>query len=372
MSDSPEEELGKLRREIDQADRDIVRIILRRAEVAAKIGASKRADGSPVYRPDREREVYRNVAKIAGELYPDSAPLPVEVLENIYREIMSGSIAVEKGPAIAFMGPLASFSHLACRKRFGSSLREHPVGSIPEVFRVVESGRDATYGIVPVDNTTEGSVGPTLDMLLKTDLKIYAEQYIRVHMTIQHHEEIPFGEIRKIYTNKIAFEQCRNWIQQNLSMADMEIVETASTARAARMAAERKDGAAIASELAAETYGLKILKEDIQDSSANMTRFLIIGRDQSKPTGDDKTSIICSTNDRPGSLYGLLRPFHDAGINLTRIESRASRRSYGDYNFFIDFEGHHSSPEIEQILKITAGGTSFLKLLGSYPRTDKP
>ena len=371
MTNSDDQELAAHRKEIDNADREIVRLILRRTEFAGKIGELKRARGAPVYRPDREREVYRNIVKYAREIQ-DTPVLSDEALINVYREIMSGSIAVESGPAIAFLGPPSSFSHLACRMRFGSSMREVPQGSIAEVFRTVEAGRDATYGIVPVDNTTEGSVGLTLDMLLHSDLKIYAEQYIRVNHNLLFHENIRPALVRKLYTNKIAMEQCRNWIQKNLSLSEIEIVETPSTAAAAAAAAERKDGAAIASDFAAQTYNLKIIGNNIEDSNKNVTRFLVIGYDQCPPTGDDKTSIICSVKDAPGNLFRLLQPFYEAEVNLTRIESRASRRSYGDYNFFVDFLGHQAEERIQEILKVTASHTTFLKLLGSYPSADMP
>lgn len=371
MDREEEKELGSFREEIDSTDREIIRLILRRTEFAEKIGRAKRAHGLPVYRPDREREVLENVVRIAHELEGRPA-LSDETLRNIYREIMSGSIAAESGPAIAFMGPAASFSHLACRTRFGSSIREVAVDSIPEVFRTVASGREASYGVVPVDNTTEGSVGITLDLLLQYNLTVYAELYIRVNHNLLYHEKIECKDIKRLYTNKIVKEQCRNWIQGHLPTSGMEIVDMVSSAAAARIAAERKDGAAIASDIAAQEYQLQVIEKEIQDSTDNITRFLIIGHDQCPPSGDDKTSIICSLPDSPGSLFRMLQPFHEHNINLTRIESRASRISYGDYNFFIDFLGHHLDPEIAEILRITASNTAFLKILGSYPRTKRP
>lgn len=371
MGSDPGQRLEEWRKGIDEADREIVRQILKRTEFVRKIGEQKRGSGSPVYRPDREREVYRNILRYAHEAY-DSPPLPDEVLCNVYREIMSGSIAVEQGPAIAFMGPPSSFSHLACRQRFGSSVRELPVDSLAAVFRVVEARTEAAYGIVPIDNTTEGTVGPSLDLLLKYDLMVYSEQYVPIRINLLFHEPVQPQRIRKIYTNKIALEQCRNWFAQNLPLHGLEIIETASTAGAAQLASERRDGAAVASEMAAETYGLEFVARNIQDSSANMTRFLIVGHDQCAPTGDDKTSIICSVHDAPGSLFKMLHPFEESGVNLTKIESRPSRRSYGDYNFFIDFEGHRADAKVAQLLETTERNTSFLKVLGSYPRAEMP
>lgn len=371
MIPADDKTLESYRREIDITDKEIVRLLLHRTTQAALIGEQKRKNQQPVYRPDRERDVYQNISKYAKE-YSNSPPLSDEVLFNIYREIISASISVERGPAISFLGPEASFSHIACRSRFGSSLREIPVGSISEVFRNVESGRDATYGIVPVDNTTEGSVGPTMDMLLQTDLKIYAELYIRVDHYLLYHQEMSPEGLKRLYTNKIVMEQCRAWLERNVPLNRIDVVETPSTAAAARLAAERKDGGAIASRMAADRYKLSIIGSQIQDSSRNLTRFFVMGNDQCPPTGDDKTSIIVSLLDSPGSLVKMLHPFYDATINLTRIESRSSRRSYGDYNFFIDFIGHCDEPEIKRILKSLVANSSSLKILGSYPRADQP
>lgn len=363
-----ENQISELRHKIDEADRNIVKLILERASLAKEIGERKRKDSTQLYRPDREKAVYENILAIAREYYGDNLPFPPEVLKSIYREIMSGSIAVEGGTGVAYLGPEASFSHLAVHHRFGSSIRGVPRDTIPDVFRAVESGREATYGIVPVENSTEGSVTLTLDMFLAFDLKIYAEHYERIRQNILGPEGMNLSDVKKIYTLKIVREQCRDWIQQNIKLSDVEIVETSSTAQAAALVAEKKDGAAIASELAAQTYGLQVLARDIQDNPNNVTRFLVIGRETCAPTGDDKTSVICSVNDRPGSLFELLKPFYEEGINMTRIESRSSRRSYGDYNFFIDFEGHHRDEKIARILERLEERTTFLKLLGSYPR----
>lgn len=369
---SDDDKLAELRNQINESDREIIRCILKRAELAKKIGSVKDQKKTSVYRPDREREVYRNVWKYAQELYGDNPPFDQNVLTNIYREIMSGSLAIEGGPGIAFLGPLASFSHMATRSRFGSSIREFPVETISDVFRTVESGGDVSYGIVPIENSSGGSIGVTLEMLLETELKIYAELYIRVSQNLLTSKHIPLDQIKKLYTIRIVREQCRNWLKSNLCSPDLEVIETSSTAAAAKAVAERKDGAAIASELAAQTYGLEIQERNIQDSSNNITRFIVLGSEQCKPTGDDKTSIVCSVKDRPGSLFEMIEPFYSKGINLSRIESMATRKSYGDYNFFIDFLGHTSDPDIKKILARLETKTSMLKILGSYPRADLP
>jgi len=368
----PKPGLSDFRSRIDSIDKEIVRLIQERASLARKVGEEKRKSGMPVFRPDREKEVYENVGRVSKELFGDSPPLPVVSLEHIYREIMSGSIAIEGGPGVAYLGPQASFSHLAVRLRFGSSIREYPEDSIGEVFRAVEAGQEVSYGMVPVDNTLEGSIGQTMDLLLTSELKIYAEHYLRVNINLLCSQSIPLESVKKIYTLRIAREQCRVWLQQNLNMANVEVVEMPSTSAAARSAQENGDGCAIGSELAAETYGLNIIARNIQDNPNNLTRFFIIGTEQCPPTGDDKTSIICGVRDNPGSLYRLLQPFHDAGLNLTRIESRATRKSYGDFNFYIDFEGHRQDPKIAALLKTIEERTSLLKILGSYPKAAIP
>lgn len=370
--------LAQYRDKIDRLDREIVRLILERAQAAHEIGRVKQSRNEPVYRPDREKNVYKNLEKYVTEArlaYNGPAPdFPLQAFKNIYREIMSGSIAIEGGPAVAFLGPPGSFSHLATRYRFGSSLREIPADTIPEIFTIVAAGKEAGYGVVPVDNTTGGTVGITLDSLLTSPLEIYAEHYINVHHNLMAYEDTEPEDIKKIYTVRIGMEQCRDWLSRHLNLKAVEIVETTSTAAAARMVAEKKDGAAIASDVAAEIYGLKILRRSIQDSQRNVTRFWIIGSVQCPPTGDDRTSIVLASrdSDEPGSLFRILAPFHREGINLTRIESRATRRTYGEYNFFIDFDGHRENENIARILKELEGVTSFLKVLGSYPRAELP
>lgn len=368
-------DLSGFRREIDDTDREIVRLILRRAELAKSIGEAKRKQGGPVYRPDREKEVYQNVARIASDLYGANPPFPVRILEHVYREIMSGSIAVEGGPRVAYLGPESSFSHLATRFRFGASVAAVPVDTIPAVFRAVEAGREVSFGVVPIENTIEGPVGITLDSFLTSELKVYAEHYIRVELNLLapvRLANVDPLEYRKVYTIKIAREQCRQWLESNLNMRNVEIVETPSTAAAAKLVAEREDGVAIASELSAETYDLQIVRRSIQDRSYNVTRFFVLGVEQCPPTGDDKTSIMCTLRDKPGSLYNMLKPFEERGVNLTRIESRPNRSNLGGYNFFADFLGHHHDARIQEILAEVEEHTTTLKVLGSFPCMKMP
>lgn len=367
-----EEDISQFREKIDETDRELVRLLMERALLVREIGERKRQDSTPVYRPDREKMVYENVLKHARGLYGADLPFPDSAVRHIWREIMSGSIAIEGGPGVAYLGPEGSFSHLAVRQKFGSSLRGVPVDTIPDVFRTVEADREASYGMVPVENSIEGTVTHTVDSFLESEIRVYAEEYVRIHLNLVHREQIPIEDIKKVYTIKIVREQSRNWLHKNLNPGRVEIIETPSSAVAARLAAERGDGAAIASDMAAETYGLKIIAPDVQDRANNITRFMVIANKQAEPTGDDKTSLILTVNDRPGSLYDILKPFHDAGINLSRIESRPSRKFYGDYNFFLDFLGHAKDPEIAKILSSVEERTSSLRILGSYPRVDVP
>jgi chorismate mutase/prephenate dehydratase len=366
------DDLGPYRKQIDALDRQIVELLLRRAQAASHIGEVKRRKDEPVYRPDREQGVYENILRYAteirqnwqGEALPE---LPESTFRNIYREIMSGSIALEGGPQVGYLGPPGSFSHMATRYRFGNSVRGLPMDTIPEIFRGVANVRDASYGVVPADNTVAGSVGITMDCFLTSNLQIYAEQFVRVRHHLLAAESMPLSEIRRIYTIPIGLEQCKQWVNKNLPMHEIQIIETSSTARAAQLISERKDGVAIASELAAETYGLTFLSRDIQDTSDNITRFWIIGHQQCPPGKKDRTSLVLSFRDEPGGLFRVLKPFYDSNINLTRIESRATRKNYGEYNFFIDLEGHREREPVKSILSDLEKHTSFLKVLGSYP-----
>lgn len=371
-SSTESKKLSKLRSKIDSTDREIVQLLLDRAKFVKEVGKIKQDTGTTVYRPDREKQVYENINQIVNEISGGKPAMPVEVFEHIYREIMSGSIAIEGGAAVAYLGPEASFSHQATRSKFGASLRLKPERSIEDIFKVVSSGQKAVFGVVPVENTIAGTVGQTFDNLLNTNLKIYAEHFIRVEMNLLNSIEVDLSQVKKIYTLKIVYDQCRQWLSSNINMKDLEIVETSSTAVAACLAAEKKDGVAIASDFAASTYGLKILASGIQDTSYNITRFFVIGNEQCQATGDDKTSIVVTLGDRPGSLFSILKPFEKGKINLTRIESRTTRKSLGEYHFFIDFEGHREDPEISKILNDIKSATTMIKILGSYPRMNFP
>jgi chorismate mutase / prephenate dehydratase len=351
------EELSNLRKQIDSLDLEIVTKIQERAKIASTIGELKKAKGEPIYRPDREKEVYEKIKKL------NKGPLPDTALTSIYRELMSATIAIEKGLNIAYLGPEGSFSHQAVRARFGMSIQSLQFPSIPEVFKSVETGK-CDYGVVPIENSSEGLVNSTLDMLVNSELQIYSEIYIKISLYLLGFDT-DLSRLTKLYGIKIANSQCKNWIAANLP--NCEIIETSSTAKAAQIVAEKKEGAAIASKIAGDIYGLNTIRENIEDLPNNSTRFLIIGRSQCLPTGKDKTSMVFSLSDKPGSLFLTLKPFYEKNINLSKIESRPTRRNSWQYNFFVDFNGHEKDPEINEIISEIRDRATFFRILGSYP-----
>ncbi|NBU97637.1 MAG: prephenate dehydratase [Spirochaetia bacterium] len=351
------EELSNLRKQIDSLDLEIVTKIQERAKIASTIGELKKAKGEPIYRPDREKEVYEKIKKL------NKGPLPDTALTSIYRELMSATIAIEKGLNIAYLGPEGSFSHQAVRARFGMSIQSLQFSSIPEVFKSVETGK-CDYGVVPIENSSEGLVNSTLDMLVTSELQIYSEIYIKISLYLLGFDT-DLSKLTRIYGIKIANSQCKNWIAANLP--NCEIIETSSTAKAAQIVAEIREGAAIASKIAGDIYGLNTIRENIEDLPNNSTRFLIIGRSQCLPTGKDKTSMVFSVSDKPGSLFLTLKPFYEKNINLCKIESRPTRRNSWQYNFFIDFNGHEKDPEINEIISEIRNRATFFRILGSYP-----
>jgi len=364
-------DLDSERAAIDTIDQELVKLLLERSRRVMKIGELKREKTTALYRPEREKAVYDRVRALVRRLAPD-LPHNETFIVNTYREIMSGALALEGGLRVAYLGPEGSFSGEAARNRFGALVQGISVGSIAEVFRSVETGR-ADYGIVPVENSLRGSIVPTMDQFLLSDLIIYAEHYekIRLHLLTRRGDTAP---VKKLYSMREAREQCMLWLQQNLNVAALEMREVESTARAAQILSEEgADGsAAIASAAAASIYDLAIRQTDIQDSGNNCTRFVIVGKHQAQISGEDRTSMIVGLHDRPGSLFSLLKHFNDASINLTRIESRVSRRAYGDYYFFIDFLGHKNEEKVKPILQNIEKESAFLKVLGSYPCSVLP
>lgn len=355
FTNEDKQELNKFRRQIDEIDDQILELLNKRVEIAKEIGDFKRARGIEAYQPDREREIYDRLCKKNKGLFPN------KILKIIYREIMSASLAWEEALKIAYLGPEATFTHQAAQEKFGTSAKFIPKKSISEVFDEVESGR-ANYGVVPVENSSEGIVTHTLDMFVDSELKICAEIILKIsqHLLSNTH----FEDIKRVYYHVQSFAQARAWLQNNLPNA--EYIEVSSTAEAARRAAE-ENCAAIASELAANIYNLNIVIRGIEEIKENYTRFLVIGREISAPTNNDKTSILFSIKDRVGALHDMLIPFAKYGINLTKIESRPSRRQAWEYIFFLDLQGHVKDENVKKALSELEGQCLFLKLLGSYP-----
>jgi len=349
-----------LRHRIDQLDEQIVRLINERADHARKIGAIKARDGIKPYNPSREIQVYKKVAA------RNKGPLPDQAFKAIYREIMSATIALEHPTRVAHFGQSGTFTHLAALTKFGSSVEYLPTRDIRDVFLAVSRGR-ADYGVVPIENSTEGGVNQSIDMFAETRLKIASEIFLPIH----HHllSKSPLKDIRIIYSHPQPFAQCRNWLMGNLG--EVERREVASTAMAAEMAAKDPSSAAIAGRLAAETYGVPVVAEHIEDSADNITRFFVVAERMAERTGKDKTSLLLSIKDEPGALLRLLQPFQANRINLTRIESRPSKRRAWEYNFFLDLEGHVEDENVRNVLKQLEGQVKHLEVLGSYPTAER-
>jgi len=353
-------ELEKLRTKIDDIDEAILRLLNKRARVVLKVGEIKRSENKGFYSPQREREILERLKKL------NSGPFPNDALNFVFKEIFSASLSLERPIDVACLGPLATFTHLAGLRHFGSSAHFLAVSSIKEVFETVDSAK-ADYGIVPIENSNEGVVSHTLDTFVDFDLKITAEVLLEVsHNLLSRSGKI--GRVKKVYSHPQATAQCRQWLERNLP--DVQIFEALSTAKAAELSAKDPSAAAIASELAAKMYGLNFIERNIEDSKQNYTRFLIISKDSAPKTGRDKTSVMISIKDKPGALYDMLSPLKKAGINLSKIESRPSKRKAWEYIFFIDMEGHADSPRVRKALEELKGSCLYLKVLGSYPIGD--
>ena len=348
--------LKNLRHKIDTIDSQILRLLNMRAKIGLSIARVKKESGQSIYSPDRELQVLEGVKS------QNSGPLNAEAVEAIYREIMSAILSQDEHFKVAYLGPQATFSHIAALKRFGSQVEYISCNTIADVFMGVERG-DAHYGVVPIENSIEGAVTHTLDMFLDSDLKICAQIILDVSHNLL--ARCPLLNVKRVYSNPQVFGQCRLWLQENLHKA--ETIEVSSTTRAAQIAAKEKNSACIASALAAKVYKLKILAKDIEDSPHNITRFLVIGKTQVSRTGKDRTSVLFSIKDRVGALHEMLLPFKKNGINLTKIESRPSKKKAWDYYFFVDLEGHFSDAKVQKALNELERSCTFLKTLGSYP-----
>ena len=351
--------IKKCRKKIDSIDNKIVALLNERAQFTLAIGKEKIKAQKAIYAPDREKQVLDRIQDL------NQGPMKQEGLTAIYREIMSSSLALEKPLKIAYLGPQATFTELAARKRFGSQVEYFPCGNLANVFAEVENGH-CDYGVVPVENSIEGAVTHTFDLLVDSDLKICSQILLEISHNLLSKE--PLSRIKKIYSKPEVFGQCRMWLQGNLPSA--QCISTASTTMAAQIAAQERGSACIASSLAAKVYNLKVLKNDIEDSAHNITRFFVISNNDVPPTGKDRTSILFSIKDRVGALHAMLTPFAKNKINLTKIESRPSKKKAWDYYFFVDFIGHREDVRVKKALAQLEDMCKYLKILGSYPEIE--
>ncbi|MBP7793326.1 MAG: prephenate dehydratase [Candidatus Goldbacteria bacterium] len=348
-------EMKKYRKEIDVIDDHIVELLHKRAAMVKKIAEIKQREKVHIYDPARESLILKRIKK---------GDFPVEAVKNVFNEIFSASRYLQKKVRVAYLGPVASFSHMAAIKRFGKMISYLPFNSIRDVFVEVEK-ENADYGCVPVENSTEGAVNYTYDMFVDSDLKICSEIMLNVHHCLMSKAK-DVKKIKQIFSHPQSFAQCRNWIESNVP--DVKLTEVSSNSKGAELAAKTPGSAAIAGELAASTYGLNIIASDIQDMADNITRFFIIGNQINEKTGFDKTSIMVSIKDKVGALYDLLRPFQKYRINLTNIESRPSKKKAWDYLFFVDFQGHVDEKKVINALNEIKNKCGEVKVLGSYPQ----
>ena len=351
--------LDNLRKRIDSLDSEIIRLLNERINVVLSIGEEKKKEGAEIYVPARERAVFEKIKKL------NKGPLPDESAHAIYREIMSAALALETEMKIAYLGPEATFTHQAARNKFGASVDYLPTSTIADVFNCVQN-RTADYGVVPVENSTEGAVTHTFDQFATTPLKICAEIYLPISLTLlsNHRKE----EISLVFSKQEVFGQCRSWLGANMPAAKLSPVE--STTRAVQLALETPGSAAIASTMASDMYSIGILAENIQDIQGNTTRFLVIAPSYGPPTGDDKTSIVFGVKHKVGALYDALSVFKADQINMTKIESRPSRSKAWEYYFFVDIDGHADDPKVARALNELQEHCSTMTVLGSYPKAE--
>jgi chorismate mutase/prephenate dehydratase len=347
------------RKAIDQLDAQIVRLLNERTKHVLHIGEMKLKAGEEIYAPHRERAVLDRICR------QNSGPITNDSLRAIYREVMSSALSLEKSMTVAYFGPEATFTHQAALKKFGASLNYAAQKTIADVFAEVSRQR-ADYGVVPVENSTEGVVTHTLDMFVDSDLKVVAQIVMRVQQCLM--SKVSQRNIKKLYVHPQSLAQCRAWIQNHLP--HVEIIETSSNARSAELAAKAKNSAALGGALAAQRYGLDVLEADIQDNSTNTTRFLVLGRQCSPPTGQDRTSLMFSIPHQVGALHTSLAPFRKFRLNMTKIESRPSKRKAWEYFFFVDCDGHYEDKRVANAIVDLQKHCAFVKVLGSYPNSE--
>ena len=356
---SADDKLAGLRNRIDTLDKQIQELINARAECAREVAEVKSAEGEDThfYRPEREASILRRVKE------RNAGPLPNEEMVRLFREIMSACLALEKPLTVAYLGPAGTFTQAAALKQFGHSVQTLALDSLDDVFREVAAGA-ADYGVVPVENSTEGVISHTLDLFQQSQLTICGEVELRIH----HHLLASRSDVKitRVLAHQQALAQCRGWLEANLP--DAEHVAVGSNAEAAQLVSADENAAAIASDMAAELYGLAIVEPNIEDQPDNTTRFLVIGPQAALPSGDDKTSLLISVNNKPGSLYKMLQPIAQHKISMTRIESRPSRQALWEYVFSIDVDGHRDDAAVASVLVALENEAFAVKVLGSYPK----
>jgi chorismate mutase/prephenate dehydratase len=357
-----EDELRAHRDAIDALDREILARLSERARHAQAIGKLKEGSGAPAYRPEREAQV---LAGIAGA---NPGPLPDDAVRLLFRQIMSACLALERRLRIAYLGPPGTFTHAAVEGHFGAFVEGVPEASIDEVFRAAESGR-CDYAVVPVENSTEGAVGRTLDLMVQTDLAVVGEVKLRVQQNLMS-RAASLADVKRVYSHAQSFAQCVQWLSRHLPSVPR--VVASSNAEAARLAAAEPGAAAIAGEIAAKLYGLAVLAPHIEDEPNNTTRFWVLGTQEVGASGHDETSLVTSAPNRPGAVHALLEPLAKHGVSMTRFESRPARTGLWEYLFYIDITGHRTDAPVAAALAELAARAPFLKVLGSYPAAREP
>jgi chorismate mutase/prephenate dehydratase len=344
------------RKKIDAVDKSIVKLLNERAQIAKEIGKEKTALGEAIYVPSREKEVIKKATS-------GKNVLRIEDLASIYTEIISACRNLEVTTKIAFLGPWATWTHQAALKKFGSSCLFIPCADVKGVIEEIENAR-VDFGVVPVENSNEGSVNVTLDLLVETNLNVCGEISLKIDQSILVKEEK--NQILRIYSHPQGLAQCRNWLSKNYP--DVELIPVSSTAEAAKKTAKESYAAAIASEAAAKIYKLQVLESGIQDGKQNYTRFFVVGNSKTKPTGDDKTSLVFMIKDRVGALHDIMGVFDKNKVNMVRIESRPSRKKLWEYMFFVDIDGHSDDKKVSAAINDLKQFCVFVKVLGSYPK----
>lgn len=349
-------DLKELRAKIDTLDSKILKLLNERAGIVIDVGVVKKRTNTQVYAPDREKQIFQKIKS------NNKGPLSNQSLMSIYRELMAGSLVLEKPLKVSYLGPEGTFSYFAASGKFGSSVEYLPASGIDSVFREVTNGR-ADYGVVPVENTTEGSIRETLSMFVESDVKVCAEIIMPIHHNLM--SNCKKDKIKKIYSKHQVFSQCKLWLANNFK--NIDLLNVGSTTEAAIIASKKKDSAAIAHSEVAQIYGLKILKRNIEDCPNNITRFFVLNSEFPPPTGYDKTAVLCHIKNKAGALYKILEPFVKHKINLTDIEPLPTGKEAWDYCFYIDFAGHSADSKVKNALKEVNKRCIDLNIIGSFP-----